>query len=1088
MKHRLQLLMLLVAFAILAPPQSALAESIITEFPYTVADLSSEDWQYKASNSNFVTSVTTSGNTATFKLKSGSFRFRYFSPQLELKAGWSYTVTFKAKQQVRTDGMDIIPLLTTEIFAGILSSNTDKIAYQGDQVSTTNMAYHEVTFTYAPTVDQTLYFGLDVIPSSSKERTTEFTAFSITAKELVKKPLPIENLTAKCEQNGSRDITLSWTNPSKYETGEDLSIAGIKVLRNSELYTTLTDASLTAAGQDVSWTDTPEASGEYEYTLSVLDADGKESDNLSVKTPYVGKPDPITPPHTFDFSSTSENSFWTITTEEGANGWAFDSSYLQCTRNGSTNTASTATTPLFILDANKAYKLSYNAQCTNKANEFGYQLTLTENADDQPQTTELVNVDIFTPTANNTNVATEVVFSPKASGEAQFNFIANLEKLTSTYYTNTFKVSNLTVEEIPVVPMIATNLKAEENINASAAVKLTWDNPDKSETGLLVTDLKATIYRDNTEVATIDVTAGESAEFTDDATTGLNAGYHTYYVTIDNANGHTSNAPEKIETGFIGSATELPYAADFSAPELFKGSEPNAEKANGAVFVVAEDKATLKDKTAEIDDALIAPPVKLSAGHVYEITVTSSHTSYYDTNFDVILAPRDNASDLSNILAQSTFKAGAISAKFSIDNDGEYFPVIYAHAASYGSSVNEYTISEISISESALVPDAPTEILAKANYNAANIRLSWKMPSCTPEKVTLTESMTGKLYRGTTIEEDAEPLTTFEAMPGKDVEYLDTAPEDGINNYVLVLSNPSTDALMGGDSAPVLIASDYYAATITPPYKPDFNTEEGRSGWTFIDDSSTYNQGNTFSFNDENMIYILDGTSATSTSSRMNDWVVSPLFLIEDSVTYDVTIVAKCSGTSSYYMTPFEIYLGGDKTSAALKAGYKITDSTAPRLTNEFAEYSYSFTINGKAESQNIRRAENDGDNDSETSDDEEATTTETFSRNMFVGILFGLTNYCYPEVTIKSISFDSNKATPSGIDTIADNSNRPLAVVNNTIVGLSADAAISIYATSGRLVAMSKGNCDLSELPSGVYIIRAVDKNAVATLKFVKH
>ncbi len=905
-----------------------------------------------------------------------------------------------------------------------------------------------------------------------------FHSFTVEEVELVRKPLPVEDLEVRNIDNSTREVTLAWKNPTSYLTGEDLTIEGIKVTRNGSLLTTLTDPTMVPPGAEVAWTDTPETSGIYEYELSVVDADGKESDKCIVKTPFVGKPDAIYPPHAFDFSDETANSFWTIETAEAANGWGFKKTsgidYLECLRDGYKATDSKAFSPEFSLDSQKAYKISYKAQCTNRLNEFSYTLSVEGTDESASWRSELLNENPFMPSANNTNETVELIFTPANSGNARFCWAADLPKLSSSYYNNTFRVSEVSVTEIPVVPVCATGLSALADIEGNLSVKLTWMNPAVSETGLPVGEITASVYRDGDLVETVGTTAGVAGEFTDDATKGLTSGYHTYKVIIDNAAGHTGEAPIEVSTDYVGKGIHPDYTADMATDHrMFRAVEPDPDKANGKMFVYSDGKFVLKENPKEISDALLMPLMDLQAGHVYEMTVETSHTGYYDIDFDIALSTRANPLDQESVVGTSNFKKGTTTVRFAVAESGEYFPAVIAKALTSGYSEYEYVVSGFSITDAPLVPAAPADLRAKSDFPNGRVDVSWTMPTTTAEGAALTAKLKASLYRGTEVSDESEPLVSLEMMPGEKCSWADETPQEGLNAYLLVISNPGDGELAGGESEPIAVVSDYHAAARELPYEPDFTTDEGRSGWTFLDESRT--KGQTFGFNEDNCLYLLDGTSATSSGSNLNDWIVSPLFILEEGVTYTVKFEGKsASGSSAYNMPSYNIYVGDEPTSASLLAGQKITEGTAPKLTGEFQAYSHDFTLSAVA-----ARAES-------ADEDEDPTPDNVVKTNKFVGLHFGLGNYSYPEVTVRSIKFQSDKPI-SAIADVADDGDTAIMISGDMITASSETALLEVFDLSGQRVAASRGSLNAATLASGLYVIRVTDGNKINATKYIK-
>lgn len=309
MKLFLRLCLVWAAMTTIASAQTANA-SPVTAYPYTAkyGKYASDGWQGKSSNNNQwkVYLDYSSSQPVRIELNSGrTARCRLVSPALTMKADHRYTFTFSASAINPNAAMDVTPYLVSTPFTTTIAASTDKIAFTGEGISSTGTSVKTGSFTYDATEGGELYFMLDITTDNSTAHTMVFKSFTVEEVELVKKPMAVENLEVKSIDNATRDITLGWTNPTNYLTGEELAIAGIKVTRNDLPLTTLTDPSLLGAGTIVAWTDTPTESGTYEYALSVIDSEGKESDKCVVKTPFVGKPDAIYPPMLLIFQTIS---------------------------------------------------------------------------------------------------------------------------------------------------------------------------------------------------------------------------------------------------------------------------------------------------------------------------------------------------------------------------------------------------------------------------------------------------------------------------------------------------------------------------------------------------------------------------------------------------------------------------------------------------------------------------------------------------------------------------------------------------------------------------------------------------------------
>ena len=298
---QLLLLLLVLGGMLLAHPGRARAATV-ENYPYLADKYKTEGWQGYLSNSNLgkicIDYSTAQPVRIELNKSTVALRCRLFSPALAMKPGHKYEVSFKAQGLNPNRMMAFTPYLTSEVVKSLLTADgvSDKILYAGDEVNTTASAVQSVSFTYTPAEQGEVYFMLDVTTDRSLARTMVFSDFSVTETQLIQKPLEVDNLTAECVKDGPMDVTLKWTNPTKYLTDEDVVISAVKVWRDGESLVTLTDPQYLTSGGECSYVDTPQTAGVHTYDLAVVGESGFESNKSSVSTPYIGKIAAFTPP------------------------------------------------------------------------------------------------------------------------------------------------------------------------------------------------------------------------------------------------------------------------------------------------------------------------------------------------------------------------------------------------------------------------------------------------------------------------------------------------------------------------------------------------------------------------------------------------------------------------------------------------------------------------------------------------------------------------------------------------------------------------------------------------------------------------
>lgn len=1037
----------------------------VAVYPYETTNYKTDGWTCVNQKSGVGWTIYTAYCEA--KVITGPADSYLFSPALTVEEGNNYKFTFDLTATNKSYWKSICNFFIFDSPAkdGAVLAELGQIELTQSEATTPR----SVSFEWRATTSGSVYFTVqDITNGSDKGYFTKLSGFSVTEEAGEKAPAAVASLTAIPAPDQARSVTLTWTNPSTYNTGEALVISAIKIFRDKELLATLTDDDKLVAGAVIEHIDSFEESGVYTYEVTVVDQDGLESRPASVTTPYVGPFDGLTPPYTFDFTNNKINGFWSLTATEGSQQWAISTADQSLSVSLSHINAidALALSPVFNLDAGKAYKMTFKGKASRKANIICLGAALYDTSGEMVR--EFMPVEEFMPAENNVSEEFSYKFSPSTTGQFNFGWKAEGARQAQSYYENTVTLTDISVIEIPAVPVPASQLTATADPEGELRVTLSWLNPELTETGLPAGEITAAILRDGEIIAENLPTSGETGSYEDNSVP--TSGYHTYSVRISNAAGCSETEAPEVLSPFVGKAKEIPFTADFvSEANLFIGVE-TGEKANGNTFTVTDGKGVLNEKPSDFADALLTPPLHLLPGHLYNASVEASLQSGYSSyNCRLVLLKGSDMTDFSNILADGkvTNRSTVTTADITVEEEGSYY-IAFEMTAETGSSATQVNVTAMEITELPVLPARPEKLKAlAASDGTRSVEISWIMPTVSPEGVPLTETLTAALYRGSEVAEEATPLLTVDSDPGMECSFTDNEASEGINSYCIVLANPGTDEIPGGQSEPFTFDSDYCAKATILPYTGDFATEEGRAMFTFLDEGS--NKGTGFSFTEDNQIYILDGTSATSSSTHLDDWIVTPLFIFEEGVNYTVEFEARCaSGSSSYYYPGYEVFVGADKTAVSLKAGTMISEPSK-KLTPEFATYTCAYTL--PKEEVIMALAEDD---------DSGQETQEPASVKRFIGMHFG-GGYSYPEVAVKSIKVKSDKIT-SDVD-IAEAAGEPIPFIAGQTVIAGRDTGIKVFDTAGRLKAASTGSLDLSPLASGVYVIRAGN----TSIKFVK-
>lgn len=916
---------------------------------------------------------------------------------------------------------------------------------------------------YEAEEDGVMYLAIVDKTNGTDGYKSKFDAFKIDREISVCLPGQVSDLAYTTSGADDNMVTLSWTNPTLNTFGEPFTIKALRVERDGEVVATL-------PADATSYAEAAPISGVHTYNVIVVGTDDTESKPAILTTGYVGPFEGVDVPCTLNFKNNIYADFWTLTAAEDSQEFVMD------TNNDNINIAvsnlhpidATASSPEIRLSADKAYKVIYKEAASNASNAINYSLSLLGAGEplvlremakcDPPKTTS-------SSYAGGQNV--EYIFSPTTSGKYKLAWHAEAEKMAQSYYSNTVSFSGIQVEEIPVLPTAATELKAATDV-AAGTVALSWTNPSHSVTGIALSDLKATILRNGTAVATIDTEAGAAGNYTD---TPDVEGYHSYAVVLSNANGE-GEASATVTAPYVGAALSVPFAADFvNKAYQWLGAE-YGDGANGNVFTL---NPTVKaffvtEKQSEFADALVSAPIHLVAGHTYQaIAKCSLSTSNYTDNAQLVLVNNlDELTEGAQVLAKTNISSSdkeMKSANFGVDATGDYYLAVKVLATS-GSSNHTFYVKAFSLDQVATTPAAAT-IAAKSYYDEAVVDVAITLPTHSTDGVELREKLTANVYHGAVTD---EPTATFEAAPGATINWRHTTPNvNAVNTYNVhvVLADSETHGA-GGTSAVATAQSDWVGKAYHLPWTPDFADEAVRSEWTTYDGSGQ-TSAKPFAWNEEAEAWITQvGSNPTSSNYYFEEWLISPAIYILDNAKYTISFDAYASGgTGSTNYAPLCALYIGDSNQAAkfINAGTLITPS-GNKLEKEAGWHTYSYDFSYDPEASDEER--------------EQDFATDVLKKKFF-GFQFGKKyNYSYPYVELKNIRFATTVQT--GVDNVEASAEATL-LYSNGWLSTTADDTITVYTLSGATVAIGCGSLDVDRLAPGLYIARS----AKATLKFVK-
>lgn len=1061
MKHLDSKLRQLALFVALTSFFAATAATI-TSFPYTETNYSSNGWTYSNSNGKWTLSTKYCESSVGSNISNAWL----FSPAINVAAGNIYAFTYTV-ESTRSN----YPVSIAECY---ILDDTDKYANQLKQFETITTSADDMkktmTVEFEPTADGTVYFAVaDKTNGSNKGWYTRFSDFSVDERANIRAPKAVSGLAYATSGDDGTTVSLTWTNPELDTFGDPLQIKHIRLDVNGEQYAILNAAAFTAAGDAVTYTDPVPRSGILTYGVTVVsEIDGQDTDSktVSVTTGYVGPFLGLDVPMELPFKNSPYNVNWTITAGEDASTWTIDETNdcMKVAVGTAQPIDGTATSPSFRLSADKAYRFSFTLASTNPSNEIDYSLELVGN---QVQT-----LDEMHKIANKTETLT-FDFSPAETGLLSFRWHAIAEKMTASYYNNEVSVSGISIVEIPVLPTKATGLAA---VTEGKNVTLTWTNPAVSPTGIALTGLKATIMRDGTAISTVDVVAGEQSTFTD---TPTGNGYFTYSVQISNANGTAAETPDAVTADYIGDPLTIPFTADFVHASNQWFPTEVGEKANGNKFTFHDTNnwAFVAETLTNFADVLASAPVSLKSGRTYKATAKCAMSaSSRDAQVLLLKTISDLATEDAPVLIgeETVYSSDTeVGGEFSVAEDGLYILAVRVVPASssWDSNTKTFYIKGFTAEESATVPAAPTDFTAESHpYDEQSVTLSMTLPAKSTRGGDLNARLTAKIYAGKE-PGDAEPLATLEGNPGETVQWRHAEAAEGLNTYCATVTLPDTDVHGAGGVSEVVTATTGWCGKAQPtPFESDFADADHRALWTVADQSGTYTS-HKFEWDETAQAFVVEEGSRTSTSSNLDDWLITPPLYILDEATYTISMEVKATGGTSSYSNKapvYAIYIGDTNTPAGMvNKGTEIARKVQLNQEEAYATYTHEFSYTPAEQPAQVSARAADHSRPSKK----------------FIAFRFGEKyTTAYPYAEVRSIKVQTN--IPTGVEAVATGDEGVTVSYDGLALTASRDdATIEVYSMAGTLVASGRGTVATDALADGVYIVRCDN----ATLKFAK-
>lgn len=525
---------------------------------------------------------------------------------------------------------------------------------------------------------------------ANTENSTNFNVATLKVEKGVMLPLQATDLAAVPAADQSLNVTVSWTNPTQTNVGTALdALAKVELYRDETLIQTFEAA---APGATMTYADAVEAAGVYTYKVRVYGSDGEaEGEAPTVTSKWVGDPTQALP-YACSFLTDAQWGLWTTVNANGDDrAWERYTGFSKYAVLAAGEQDDYLIAPPVCVEAGKFYNVMFEA--TPNAPEmtftFGYVTDLNDVAG------SFHAIEVLTGLRNYlNNQSTDHVFQCTETGKVYFAWWA---KGTSGTYD--CKIADVYVNELPVVPGVATDLVATAAADKAMQVTLSWTNPSASNIegvsyGAIT---KAEIFRDNELIATVTegLEPGQTATYVDDAVT--TPGTHVYGVAIYNANGKSVAAVPTVTSDWVGGGYALPYAYDFTTTVFTTDGWTNVDANNdpASKWYPESSDLSIYDARYENDEWAITPPLELTsagAGSCYVITIPAyiyTYDSNHDTiSFDVTYGPSTDIAEMTvietlTITARGIENTSAeeLQATFDLPQgaEGTYYLAIHAN-------------------------------------------------------------------------------------------------------------------------------------------------------------------------------------------------------------------------------------------------------------------------------------------------------------------------------------------------------------------------------------------------------------------------
>ena len=519
--------------------------------------------------------------------------------------------------------------------------------------------------------------------------------------------------------------------------------------------------------------------------------------------------------------------------------------------------------PAIRLEAGKEYKLKF----WHSAGSNNEKLTVYMGASGAPSDL-ILSTQLFDLDTSNTKQYYTKILTVEATGEYYFGFWGHSDANKFNQYLTGFQI-----RENVFMPGAPTSLAVTPGADRALTATLSWALPTVDADGAALPD-GATydavkIYRDGEPVDTPSL-AGDATSWTDDATTGLTPGKHTYGVAVT-VNGATS-AIATVQSAHIGPVAPqvLPYDADI--PHMTQddfqtfwtvAKGPESQTANKWYLYessyygnsISVD-GNWSDKR---DEWLISPELDFSAPGVYRLTMKASFSAY-DFTLSALLGSGSTVDGYTELLG---------SWKSLSDDDLVVYiriaePCVKSVALHLEAAASYYAMSVSSFKVEAWheAPVQITDLTATVDAGRTKVTLAWTNPALSNIGTALS-----RISKMEVMMDDAplSPITTG-LTPGAPMTH-DVAPQTpGVHTFKVI---PYLDA-HAAEGTPMEVTCGWVGdETQQLPYTASFGASDPTFPlWTGADGN---NDGVTFSDG------VLAKPADETASVQHDDYWLSPL-------------------------------------------------------------------------------------------------------------------------------------------------------------------------------------------------------------------